>query len=171
MKRPRAVASKVEDASQNLLPAQRWLMGRIDGMGMRKADLARAIGIGRVSVSRWFFPLDHPDYCRPSYESCRQIADAIGEPFDEVLTVFGYSRRQEDEFTPIQREVRDIVTLIPDDLLAPIVAQLKMLIDPQVQSSVRARVAEAYANARHQDDTASFVTTGTLPAPRSSTRD
>lgn len=65
-------------------PLQSWLQQKMDERQWSQADLARALGIDKTQISRWFTTR------KPNPESCLMIAEYFGEDPYEIFRLVGY---------------------------------------------------------------------------------
>jgi transcriptional regulator with XRE-family HTH domain len=119
-------------------PFQAWLQEQLDQREWTRAKLARELELFKVTIGRWLMPPGHPMYRRPSYESCRRLADLFGVDMRFVLELAGIDDfERERNLSQLQRDVMALVAIIPDDILATVYAELRPLIEPEVRQNIR----------------------------------
>lgn len=107
--------------ASDLIPFGVWLMARLDERNMTRAQLSRATGIrtGHISSMIYLSP--------PGPWLCAEIAHALLIPADEVLVAAGHRPADAAPDTPMRRELMNLISELPDPLLAPLVPMLRAL--------------------------------------------
>jgi transcriptional regulator with XRE-family HTH domain len=143
---------------------QNWLKRELDARDWSQAKLARELDVFKGTVGRWLMPPDHPMFRRPAFESCRRLAELFGVELRYVLDLAGIEGYDNEEnLTRLQRDTIALVSHIPDDLLAGVYAQLRGLIDENVQEMIRAQMKGGSRGGGEVSAVAEEPTSGTFP--------
>lgn len=126
---------------------QRWLEDQLTARDWSQAKLARELDLFKGTIGRWLMPPEQPMHRRPSYDSCRRLADLFGVDLRLILELAAIDDfERERNATALQRDVIALVLMIPDDILATVYAELRPLIDPQVRQTIREYWGETEKN-------------------------
>lgn len=144
------------------------ILAELERRGWTRARFAEAVGVEKAAVSKW---LEHdpgdPQYRRPNLASCYQMADIFGEAPETVLTMAGRmpDRHQPGTLTPLQASCKSMIDLIPDDVLAVVHPQLKVLTNRTLDDLwMQVDIQRAARRARHPRPTKATAATDIRPA-------
>lgn len=102
-----------------------WLSAVMRARGLRTAELARIMGVQGSTVSKWRLGRFRPDSL-----SCRELADALHVPAQEVLVRAGHVDPATLDGGPVREQLHDLVNMLEPDQLEPILAILRRMADP-----------------------------------------
>lgn len=94
-----------------------WLMRKMAAHEppLSQSELSRRSGIGQATISRWIFTQQKPDPKR-----LRKVAETLGEPYDEVMTIAGHG-------TPSADISAALAGIRPD--IEPLAAELSAMLE------------------------------------------
>ncbi|MGH2551345.1 MAG: helix-turn-helix transcriptional regulator [Thermomicrobiales bacterium] len=114
-----------------------WLLGELRLRKWTQSDLAKRLGVNRSAVAKWLAVEGTSSYRKPSYESCRALAENLGVPLETVLEAAQH-QPVSLETTTMQQRVISLIPHIPDSVLLVIYHQLVPMIDAQIQDELLA---------------------------------
>jgi transcriptional regulator with XRE-family HTH domain len=96
-------------------PFGQWLDGMLKARGLNRHDFGRQIGVDPAMVSKW--TIDRT----PRPPACRQIADGLGIPLAEVLSMAGHleSTTEVDNRHPTRARLHELIDRLDPELLEP----------------------------------------------------
>lgn len=149
------MAGGIKERAVDPQPFQNWLRSEIAARGWTPTEFSRNIKVHKTTVNKWLVDQDNPNHTLPSYGATMRMAAVLGTDVDFILDLVGLPIDPKDkDLTPVQRDIATIASLLPDDLLLPVRAQLRALTDYRLQREIRQRVDEL----EHEND----VITGTF---------
>lgn len=140
------MAGGIKERTVDPRPFQDWLRGELDARGWTPTEFSRNIKVHKTTVNKWLVEPDNPNHTLPSYGAIMKMAAVLGSDVGQILDLVGLPIDPKDgELTPVQRDIATIASLLPDDLLLPVRAQMRALTDLRLQREIRQRVAELEA--------------------------
>lgn len=123
-----------------------WLLDRLREMEWSQGELARRLNTYRSTVNKWLQPPDSPQWRRPSYDACLALARVFGASSRRVLEMAGHDpgAAETSALTPRQLDALGLIRTLPDDMLIPLLPQLRALSFRNVQETMRRDLAELY---------------------------
>jgi transcriptional regulator with XRE-family HTH domain len=116
-----------------------WLLGELRLRKWTQSDLANRLGVNRSAVAKWLAVEGTTSYRKPSYDSCRTLAQVLGVPVEVVLEAAQHEPASL-ETTSMQQRVISMIPHIPDPVLYVIYHQLVPMIDTHVQAELLERL-------------------------------
>ncbi len=112
-----------------------WILRAMADRDLSQTELARRVGVAQGTISRWIY-----EPRRADIKALRRLADTLGTPYGEVLTLAGYddtaptpvpdSTDGEDELLTALKLLLDRSSPVPPDKLATLRAVLQGVITP-----------------------------------------
>lgn len=128
----RGPGKRARERRERRMRFRSWLLAELEAREWSHHDLAERTGIDRSSVSKWA-----RGERIPTYENCIALAAALGVNEVTVLAAADYPTRETGELSEVQRDLIQLVRLLPDDLLVTLRPMVRSLLNDHVRAQVR----------------------------------
>lgn len=101
-------------------PFGRWLTEQLERQDITLTEVARRIDLPLATVARWRY------HNHPNLENATRLAGVLGIPVSDVMVAAG-QRERHHEPDQIRAELHQLINLIDDPLLVPLLPMLRGL--------------------------------------------